>query len=102
MQACSHFCPVSGSPETEPKELQVGVRHSTNLRLLFVEFQEQLSFNVGFKAFKGAFRRHMPDEVLVHQLKVLPRASFSLYLAVYTLPLAMRLPLPAPLGIFTH
>lgn len=57
MQACSHFCPVSGSPETEPKELQVGVRHSTDLRLLFVDFQEQLSFNVGFKAFKGAFRR---------------------------------------------
>ena len=47
-------------------------------------------------------RRHMPDEVLVHQLKVLPRASFSLHLAVYTLPLAMRLPLPAPLGTFTR
>ena len=47
-------------------------------------------------------RRHMPDEVLVHQLKVLPQASFSLRLATHTLPLAMRLPLPAPLGTFTH
>ena len=46
--------------------------------------------------------RHMPDEVLVHQLKVLLRASFSLHLAVHTLPLAMRLPLPAPLWTFTH
>ena len=46
--------------------------------------------------------RHMPDEVLVHQLKVLPPASFSLRLATHTLPSAMRLPLPAPLGTFTH
>ena len=47
-------------------------------------------------------RRRMPDEVLVHQLKGLPPASFSLRLATHTLLLAMRLPLPAPLGTFTR
>lgn len=57
MRTCSHLTPFWGSPEAEPKELQLGVRHSTDLRLLFVEFQEQLSFNIGFKAFKGTFRR---------------------------------------------
>ena len=44
----------------------------------------------------------MPDEVLVHQLKGLPPASFSLRLTAHTLLLAMRLPLPAPLGTFTR
>ena len=44
----------------------------------------------------------VPDEVLVHQLKGLPPASFSLRLATHTLLLAMRLPLPAPLGTFTR
>lgn len=46
--------------------------------------------------------RHMPEEVLVHQLKVLPPASSSLRLAAHTLPLTMRLPLPAPRGTFTR
>ena len=55
-----------------------------------------------FTLFCRLIHRHMPDGVLVHQLKGLPPASFSLRLAAHALLLAMRLPLPAPLGTFTR
>ena len=67
--------------------------------LIYTDGSVQL---LDFALLRRLIRRHMPDEVLVHQLKVLPPASFSLRLATHTLPLAMRLPLPAPLGTFTH
>ena len=55
-----------------------------------------------FTLFGELIHRPMPDEVLVHQLKGLPPASFSLRLAAHTLLLAMRLPRPAPLETFTR
>lgn len=67
--------------------------------LIYTDGSVQLS---DFALFGELIRRHMPDEVLVHQLKGLPPASFSLRLAAYALLLAMRLPLPAPLGTFTR
>ena len=74
MRACSHLCLCAGSPEAEPKELQLGVRDSTDLRLLFVKFQKQLSLYVGFKAFKGAFRRSLAPTEDHHVVRIATEA----------------------------
>ena len=55
MRACLH--PVLGLPESEPKELQLRIRHLTDFRPLFIKFQKQFSLNIGFEVFKGTFRR---------------------------------------------
>ena len=77
MRTCPHLTLFWGSPEAEPKELQFGVRHPTDLRLLFVEFQEQLSFNVGFKAFKGTFRRPLASAKDHHVVRISDEAMSS-------------------------
>ena len=68
MRSCFHD--ASALPKAKPKELQVRIRHAADLRLLFVEFQEQLSFNVGFKAFKGTFRRPLASAKDHHVVRI--------------------------------
>lgn len=51
------FYSAARCPEAEPQELQLGICNTADLRFLLVEFQEQLSFYIGFEVFKGAFRR---------------------------------------------
>lgn len=77
MRACSRLYLCAGSPEAEPKELQLGVRGSTDLRLLFVKFQKQLSLYVGFKAFKGAFRRSLAPTEDHHVVRIANEAMAS-------------------------
>lgn len=65
--------------------------------LVYTDGSVQLS---DFALFGELIHRPMPDEVLLHRLKSLPPASFSLHLAALTLLWAMRL--PPTLGTFTR
>ena len=52
MWSCLNTC--FRLPEAESQELQLGICYVTDLRLLFVEFQEQLAFDVWLDVFKGS------------------------------------------------
>ena len=53
----TRFDGAAERPETESQELQLGICDTADLRLLLIEFQKQLPFDIGFEVFKGAFRR---------------------------------------------
>ena len=72
MRSCFHD--VSALPAAKPKELQVRIRHAADLRLLFVEFQKQLSLHVGLEVPESPLRR-LPAPAEDHHVVGVPNET---------------------------
>lgn len=72
MRSCFHD--ASALPKAKPKELQIRIRHAADLRLLFVEFQKQLSLHVGLEVSESPLRR-LPAPAEDHHVVGVPNET---------------------------
>ena len=75
----SRFHAVTSFPEAKAQELQAHIRHSTDLCLLFVEFQKQLFLNIGFDVAQGALSRFPAFAEYHHVIGIADEAMSSAF-----------------------